>query len=193
MGLLDVVMQGPPFKEKMAIKLAGCQWWNRTVSHRRLLIEKRFCVLMAAKDANRKHLETCHMRNRNFAIVLFCCLPLGCATIVEQGRMEEYGRVMDAYATAMRLSDFNTVCQYVDPSDVDRKDCLQRYDNMKIVGYDQLGVDIATDRRTVNQEVEVEYYFLDRYVAKTIRFSQAWGYRENRKSWLLRTLPPNFE
>ncbi|MGA6924677.1 MAG: hypothetical protein WBY88_03285 [Desulfosarcina sp.] len=133
------------------------------------------------------------MKNRIVVIMVFCSLTMGCAAISEQGRMEEYGRIMDAYATAMRLSDFNTVCQYVDPSEVGRKECLQRYDNMKIVGYDLLGVDFARDTRAVTQEVGVEYYFLDRYVAKTIRVEQSWRYREDRKSWLLQTPPPNFE
>ncbi|MBC2712951.1 MAG: hypothetical protein HGJ94_18745 [Desulfosarcina sp.] len=127
------------------------------------------------------------------AAAFLLLLTMGCAAISEQAKMEEYGRTMDSYETAMRLSDFNAACQYVDPSEMGRKDCLKRYENLKIVSYDVLGVNVAEDKQEVTQTIEVEYYFLDRYVVKKIQYEQSWRYKEALEKWMLQTAPPFFE
>ena len=113
------------------------------------------------------------MKNLIVAITVFCYLPLGCAAISEQAKMEEYGRTMDAYEAAMRVSDFNSACQYVDPDEMGRKDCLKRYENLKLVSYDVLGENVAEDKQQVTHTIEVEYYFLDRYVVKKFQYEQS--------------------
>lgn len=133
------------------------------------------------------------MKNTIFAIVLLCCLPLGCAAISEQAKMKAYEQTMDSYETAMRLSDFNTACRYVDPSAMNRNDCLKRFNNLKLVSYDIIGMNLADDKREVTQTVEVEYYFSDRYIAKKIQYEQSWRYEEEEKSWILKTGPPHFK
>lgn len=133
------------------------------------------------------------MKNLIIAIVVLCNLPLGCATLSEQAKLEAFGRAEDSYKTAMQLSDFNAVCRYVLPSAMGRKDCLARYDNLKIVTYDVIGMDLSEDKRVVTQTVDVEYYFLDRYIAKKIQYDQSWGYQEASKTWMLTTGPPVFK
>jgi hypothetical protein len=133
------------------------------------------------------------MKNLIIAIVVFCNLPLGCATFSEQAKIEAFGRTEDSYKTAMQMSDFNTVCRYVHPSVMGRKDCLACYDNLKIVTYDVIGMDLAEDNREVTQTVDVEYYFLDRYIAKKIQYEQSWEYQEASKTWMLKTGPPVFK
>ncbi len=107
--------------------------------------------------------------------------------------MEEYERTMDAYDTAMHLSDFNAVCKYVDPSEMAQEDCLKRFDNLKIVSYDLLTLNVAGNKQEVSQKIEVEYYFLDRYVVRKIRYEQSWQYRQDSKTWILQTAPPIFK
>lgn len=99
---------------------------------------------------------------------------------------------MDYYETAMQLSDFNAVCQYVDPAETSRKECLKRYENIKIVSYDVLAVKVAEDKREVTQTVGVEYYSLDRYVVEKFEYEQSWRYREELEKWLLQSGPPRF-
>jgi hypothetical protein len=130
---------------------------------------------------------------KKMIIAVLICLPLGCASISEQAKMEAYDRTMDAYQTVMRLSNFNDVCKYVDPSEMGRKDCLKQYANVKIVSYDVLGVNVAEDKLEVTQTVEVEYFFVDRYVVEKIEYEQSWRYMKEMESWLLQTGPPHFE
>ena len=130
---------------------------------------------------------------KNMIIAVLICLPLGCASISEQAKMEAYDRTMDAYQTTMRLSDYNAACKYVDPAQMDRKDCLQQYEKVKIVSYDVRGVSVAEDKLEVTQTVEVEYFFVDRYIVKKIEYEQSWRYMKEMESWLLQTGPPQFE
>ncbi len=130
---------------------------------------------------------------KNMIIAVLICLPLGCASIAEQAKMEAYGRTMDSYQTAMRLSNFNDVCKYVDPAEIGRKDCLRQYENVKIVSHDVLGVNVSEDKLEVTQTVETEYYFVDRYIVKKIEYEQSWRYQSDMESWLLQTGPPQFE
>jgi len=130
---------------------------------------------------------------KNMIIAFLICLPLGCASISEQAKMEAYDRTMDAYQTTMRLSDYNAACKYVDPAETVRKDCLQQYEKVKIVSYDVRGVNVTEDKLEVTQTVEVEYFFVDRYVVKKIEYEQTWRYMKEMASWLLQTGPPHFE
>ena len=131
------------------------------------------------------------MKNMIIACLIF--LSLGCASISEQAKMDAYDRTMDAYQTTMRLSDYNAACKYVDPAEMGRKDCLQQYEKVKIVSYDVRGVSVTEDKLEVTQTVEVEYYFVDRYVVNKIEYEQSWRYMKEMKSWLLQTGPPHFE
>lgn len=151
------------------------------------------CGFMATGNTDGYLLRAFPMKNQVIAIAILCCLPLGCATLSDQAKKEEYGRTMDSYETAMRLSDFNAACKYIDPAEIGRKECLKRYENLKIVTYDVLDVNVAEDEEQVTQTVEVEYYFLDRYVVEKIEYEQSWRYKKDVKSWLLETSPPNFE
>jgi hypothetical protein len=130
---------------------------------------------------------------KSMIIAVLICLLLGCASISEQAKMDAYERTMDSYQTAMRLSNFNDACKYVDPAEMGRADCLQRYENVKIVSYDLRAVNVAEDKLEVTQTVEVEYFFLDRYVVKKFEYEQLWRYQKEMKHWLLQTGPPHFE
>jgi hypothetical protein len=110
----------------------------------------------------------------------------------EKYKMEEYGRTIDSYETAMRVSDFNVACQYMAPDVLSHEDCMQRYENVKIAGYNVRSAEVADDKQKVDLKVEVSYFLLDRYVVKKIMFQQSWQYEEASKRWLLKTVPPDF-
>ena len=124
---------------------------------------------------------------------LLCCLLLGCAVLSEKHKMEEYGRTIDSYETAMRVSDFNVACQYMDPDVLSQEECKQRYENVKIASYDVRSAKAADDYQKVDLKVGVSYFLLDRYVVNEIQFEQSWHYAEVSKRWLLDTVPPHFK
>ena len=133
------------------------------------------------------------MKKMLVMVVVWFLMPVGCATIADQSRIEEYGQTMDAYETAMRLSDFNAACQFVDPAVMEREVCLKRYDNVKLANYDVLAMKASQDNREVSQSVRIEYFLLDRYVVKTVEQKQLWQYQEDTQKWVLQTVPPRFK
>jgi hypothetical protein len=133
------------------------------------------------------------MKKRIITIVILCYLPLGCASLSGKARMEEFGRTMDAYEIAMRTSNFNAICRYVDSSAMSREDCLKRFGPIKLVDYRLTDMQVSPDRMKVHQEIEVGYYFLDRYVLQKIRYRQTWEYEKDRELWLLKNGPPAFK
>ena len=126
-------------------------------------------------------------------LVLAFGLLAGCATVSGQGKMDEFGRTMDTYETAIHQSDFNVACKYVDPAKMTRGDCLERYQNLKIANYKVLAVNVAEDQGEVTTAVEVEYFFLDQYIVKKHQFDQTWFYNDALKRWFLREGPPVFK
>lgn len=133
------------------------------------------------------------MKNLIIIMAVLFYLPLGCAALQEQKKMKEYALTMDSYETAMRLSDFNAACRYVDPAELGHKDCLAQYENLKIVSYEVLGVNVAENKKEVAQTIEVEYFIIDRVLVKKIQYEQSWRYKENLEKWQLYIGPSHFE
>ena len=127
------------------------------------------------------------------SLLLAGWLVSGCAIVSEKAKMEEYGRILDSYETAMRTSDFNAICQFVDPAAMPRQTCLKQFGNLKIVDYRVNHVEISPDRAVVHQEIEVDYYYLDNYVLKHVAYAQSWKYQPASKKWLLQNGPPRFD
>ncbi|BBO84143.1 hypothetical protein DSCO28_47090 [Desulfosarcina ovata subsp. sediminis] len=132
------------------------------------------------------------MKQRIVAITLLICLPLGCAFYAEKAKMERYSLILDSYETAMRMSDFNTICQYVDPAAMTRQDCLKQFGDIKLVDYKVAHMKASEDCMQVEQEIDVSYYALSNILLKKKSYSQTWTYDEQKKNWLL-SAPPSFE
>jgi hypothetical protein len=133
------------------------------------------------------------MKNLIIVIAVICYLPLGCASLTEKAKMEQFGRTLDAYEAAMRISDLNAVCHFVNPAEMSRQDCLKRFGNIRMADSRVTDTQVSKDRMKVHQEIEVSYYFLDRYVLKKMRYRQTWQYLKDRDEWLLQNGPPVFK
>ncbi len=133
------------------------------------------------------------MRFSVVALVFLTLLPTGCATLAGQAKIETFGQTSDTYESAMRLSEFNTACQFLDASVMAHDVCRKRYANLKLTGYDVLEMKMAQNNHEVLQTVELEYYFLDQHVVRKIQHQQLWRYREDMKTWLLQTRPPDLK
>lgn len=133
------------------------------------------------------------MKNLIVIVACFCCLPLGCAAFSEKAKMEKYGRTLDAYETAMRLSDLNTVCQFVDSAVMSRQDCLTQFGKIKLISHEILAVEVDKERLNVSQEIKVNYHFLNHYRIEERQYKQTWQYLEDRQDWFLQNGPPLFK
>ena len=127
-------------------------------------------------------------------IAVVCCWLLsGCAAFSQKGKMEKYGRTMDSYEIAMRISDLNAVCRLVDPSAMSRQTCLDRFGDIKLVDYKVMDMQVDEENMAVTQDIKVSYHFMDDVRVKDLEYEQTWYYLEDSEQWLLRDGPPQFE
>lgn len=132
------------------------------------------------------------MRHRLIILAIGCCLLLGCAAYSKQGKIEQFGRTLDAYEKAMRVSDLDSVCRFVDASVMSRQDCLNRFGDIKLVDYKVMDVDVDKENLTVHQDIKVAYHSMDHYRIKEQEYKQTWQYQENHEEWFLQDAPPKF-
>ncbi len=126
-------------------------------------------------------------------IPLFAMLIIsGCAVIADKTRMEKFVNITDAYESVVNRSDFNAAQRFMDPSAINRKVDPKRQKNINVVDYEVKNLTVSEDRLEVNQDVEIEYYLIDRYILQTIRYNQLWKYQEDSKSWRIHTGLPIF-
>jgi hypothetical protein len=76
---------------------------------------------------------------------------------------------------------------------MERDACLAHYDNLKIIEYEVLEVEVVEENKKVTQSVAVDYHFRNQVVLKNIQYKQTWKYQEGVKTWLLQSEPPVFE
>jgi hypothetical protein len=133
------------------------------------------------------------MKNLIVIVAVCCCLLLGCAAFSKKAKMEQFGRTMDSYETAMRISDLNAVCHFVDPSAISREDCLNRFGDIKLVDYKLMDVRVEKDNLEVSQDVKVSYHFLNNVRIKDLQYKQTWHYLEDTEQWVLQDGPPHFQ
>ncbi len=117
----------------------------------------------------------------------------GCVGFSEKTKLEKYGRTLDSYESAMRVSDLDALSHFVDPKAMSRQDCLNRFGEIKIVGYKVMDVQVDEEDMEVTQEIKVSYHSLNGIRLKDRTFSQTWHYLEDSEQWLLKDGPPQFE
>lgn len=133
------------------------------------------------------------MKKSMFIVAVGCCLLVACASFSKKSKMEKYGRTMDSYETAMRTSDLNGVCHFVDPAAMSRDACLTRFGDIKLVDYKLMDVQVDEETMAVTQDIKVSYHYLNSVRIKDRQFKQIWHYLEDDEAWVLEDGPPQFE
>ncbi len=123
---------------------------------------------------------------------LIILLLIGCASFTTKNRMIDFERISKAYRHNIRMSEFWAAYQFIDPATIKKELDVEKYKDTKVVKYKVINIDLADDNLSVKQNVEIEYYLLDRVVLQTIQDRQVWKYDKKNKSWLLQTGLPDF-
>ncbi len=132
------------------------------------------------------------MKRFKIVIPLLIILLIGCASIKAKNREIDFERTSKAYRRAVRMSDFRAAYQFIDPAVIKKELEIDKYKKTQVVKYKVINIDLAEDNHTAKQNVEIEYYLLDRVVLQTIQDRQVWRYDKKNTSWLLQTGLPNF-
>jgi len=123
-------------------------------------------------------------------LTLTACAP---QTVVK----EEFDRSAKAYNRMLRWHEMeNAVLIYADADQ--REDSLKRAEALKkrglsVTDFRILSTTYLPEKRSGDVVAEFDYYILPSNRVKTISYRQEWVYRENTKSWKLKSGLPLFE
>jgi len=131
-------------------------------------------------------------------IVLLSCIMLtACAAASQAGLCEEFDRSVKSYNRMIRWHEIeNAGMTYIEPELRDRY--MNQAESLKKRGLTVADFRIVTstclpERRVGDVVAEFDYYMMPSSKIKTVSYRQEWAYRENIKSWILKTGLPVFE
>lgn len=118
-----------------------------------------------------------------------------CAT--QTGLSEEFDRSVKSYNRMLRWHEIeNAGSTFVDPDR--REDFMKQAESLKkrgltVADFRILSTKYIPENKSGDVVAEFDYYILPSNKVKTITYRQDWTYRENSKSWVLKTGLPVFE
>ena len=118
---------------------------------------------------------------------------MACATVSEQGRLDRFDEISRQFRWTLLDSDFRAATQFMDPILQDHTVDLIRYKDIKIVDYTITRARASDDNRRIEQDIELDYYLVDRNILKTPQSHRVWRYDPERKAWLLKSRLPRFD
>ncbi len=136
------------------------------------------------------------MRWLTRGILLFSCLTLAaCAT--QAGLSEGFDRSVKAYNRMLRWHEIEDAVMTFTDSD-QKEDQLKQAEFLKkrglsVTDFRILSSNYLPEKKTGDVIAEFDYYILPSNRVKTISDRQEWVYRENIRSWKLRSGLPPFE
>ncbi|HXE95941.1 MAG TPA: hypothetical protein VN642_06030 [Dongiaceae bacterium] len=129
-------------------------------------------------------------------VLCVLCLTLAaCAS--GTGLSEELNRSVKSYNQMLRWHEIeNAGMTYIDP-DL-REEYLKQAETLKkrglsVTDYRILSTKYLPEKQTGDVLTEFDYYLLPSNRVKTLSYRQEWVYRENSRSWKLKSGLPTFE
>ena len=132
------------------------------------------------------------MKRMKIFIPYFIILIAGCANISGQVSTEKFDKISSTYEKVILRSQFFAASQFLDPTTTKGEIDLDKYENIKVVDYVAGNYIVSTDNSEIRQTIEIQYYWNDSFVLKTVRDDQIWKYYKEQKAWLLQTGLPAF-
>ena len=126
--------------------------------------------------------------------LLKTCFPLllalvlsACATAGKIDRNQALQQAQYAYSAAIRWGDFEGAWNMVDPalrvahplSDLE----LERYKQLQVSGYHELGTEVLPD--TATREIQIGVVNRNTLVERQVRYTERWHYDATAKNWWL--------
>jgi hypothetical protein len=134
------------------------------------------------------------VKNLRLSVFLLLLLVPGCTTISDRLTMNKFSEASRAYGEAILWSHFEAANLYrKSGGDADKPPDFEKLKTIKVAMYDVKQIDLAEDKRHVNQVVEIKYYKLDNMIIKTVRDEQLWEYDPKENSWYLSSDLPQFK
>lgn len=154
----------------------------------------KICASQSGTIDKRKSKKRIAMKTYAVGSVLLVLFIMGCASIKDLQKTGKFEEIAEIYEDAVRWSDFHAARAFVkqEPSDETTTD-TDRLKQIKVTAYSVKRRVSSPDSNTVNQVVEISYYWLNNPVVKSLTDRQVWEYDHAASTWHLTTGLPDFK
>lgn len=116
----------------------------------------------------------------------------GCGATMERGgRVEQFDKVIRAYETAIRWSDFDRAAGVAGLSP-EQREAARKLSPVKVIAYETVSAEVSPDTLQVRQSVQIEYTVEGSMKLRRILDRQGWRFDEAQGRWVLVTGLPDF-
>lgn len=130
-------------------------------------------------------------RFRHWALVVLLGLA-GCGATAERGgRVEQFDKVIRAYETAIRWSDFDRAAG-VAGLPPEQRAAAQKLAPVKVIAYEVMSAEVSADTLQVRQTVQIEYTIEGSVKLRRIQDRQGWRFDDAQGRWVLVSGLPDF-
>jgi hypothetical protein len=134
------------------------------------------------------------MKTYTVVPLLLMLLIAGCATIKDIQKEGQFEDISVVYEDAVRWSDFNMAQAFIKQDEADgQAPDTDKLKQIKVTAYNVKRTFSSSDKNTVNQIVEISYYWLSNPVVKSLTDHQTWEYSSTAKTWHLTSGLPDFK
>jgi hypothetical protein len=130
------------------------------------------------------------MKRLIIAVALFL---MSCAGISERQRMESFIDMSEAYRRSLLSGDFAGAALFIAGSEKPPESEDRKHRLLKIADYNPTHVHVSQDHRRVDQEISIQYFYLNVNRLKNLKYRQVWLYDDATKLWMLQTDLPQFD
>jgi hypothetical protein len=130
------------------------------------------------------------MKRALWAIFLCGVLLVGCASVFDFRREEDFEDSAKRYGRLIRWSDFENAKAYLAPVQSSSDTPLPK--KVRVTDYEVKQMAYAEGKRQVVQVVDISYYLEKDPRVKTLQDQQVWEFDSDKGVWLLKTGFPNF-
>ena len=132
--------------------------------------------------------------HRYLAAVAVLLALLGCAS--QKKEMNALDRAQYDYSAAIRWGDFEGAYTLVDPEVRDKQPLtdlqVERFKQIQISAYRDLGSTIGQDQITAAREIQIGIINRNNMTERSIRYSERWRYDAAKKRWWVTSGLPDF-
>ena len=139
------------------------------------------------------------MRNRSHRILssifLFALAAMlaGCQPIRDVRQKKLYSELSQTFRKAVLWSDFEYASEFLAEGYKKNEKIDPIYNEIKVTAFEEKRMVVDPEINTIEQIVDIHYYWVDRMVEKTITEHLIWEWDPEAKKWFLISGLPKFE
>ncbi len=132
------------------------------------------------------------MKKTNLFFILAVCMLVACASFSTKKRMEKFKDTTTAFEHELLRANYMSAEQYLDIPEQEDRQPYAPNPNVKIVNFKTVRNVVTDDGKKVARDVEIQFFYMDRNILKTMYHHQEWRWLDDKR-WVLTTDLPVFK